>query len=435
MNLNSDPLDCAHCGSHNAFVAPMKFNSTKRTVFSERRFGAVLLASVCLVWIAFISSSAQLKNQKRVTSVEMGQAAQGARVTIVSDSVLSDYEAFRRGDRFYVRIPLAEFAFSQPRFQGDGFEDVQVQKVGDSVVVSFKLQPGASARVDQRSNKLDVIFTAPNRIQRGTNASVASNRATSAGGNRRSVSQSNQDRQSDAAGPVPADFPKASRERFANGRRSEVDETQRQLPRNTRSEYNSARTSSSNATVVKPAPVNVASPAPVQTYSPPPSYTPATTSSPTSSTTYRPGSISANAPNLDQRSKVQQWVSANSNVFLFTVLVLAVLLLMIAATVYRRRASKPSATRANRPLAQPKYDTKVDFDELSSPRPPAVSADVSRFPETLPKSDRDLVSPKSAFAPAEVAASRASVVGKPSLSSVVVSDNESVSEEREVFEL
>jgi len=34
-------------------------------------------------------------------------------VTIVSDSALNDYEAFRRGDRFYVKIPQAEFAFSQ----------------------------------------------------------------------------------------------------------------------------------------------------------------------------------------------------------------------------------------------------------------------------------------------------------------------------------
>src|SRR4051812_11645255 len=104
---------------------------------------AISLASFCLLWVAFISTQGQLKSQRRVTSVQLGQAAQGARVTIVSDSVLADYEAFRRGDRFYVRIPVAEFAFSSPRFHGDGFDDVQVQKVGDSVVISFKLQPGA----------------------------------------------------------------------------------------------------------------------------------------------------------------------------------------------------------------------------------------------------------------------------------------------------
>ena len=104
----------------------MKFNLIKSTVFANGwRCGAVLLASVCIVWVAFISSSAQLKTQKHVTSLEIGQASEGARVPVISDSALNDYEAFRRGDRFYVKIPLAEFAFSQPRFHGDGFDDVQ----------------------------------------------------------------------------------------------------------------------------------------------------------------------------------------------------------------------------------------------------------------------------------------------------------------------
>ncbi len=44
------------------------------------------------------------------TSLQLGDAVEGSRVSVVSDSALSDYEAFRRGDRFYVKIPLAEFA-------------------------------------------------------------------------------------------------------------------------------------------------------------------------------------------------------------------------------------------------------------------------------------------------------------------------------------
>jgi hypothetical protein len=124
----------------------MKISWKNSTVNANRwRCGVTWLAAVCIVCAVFISSSAQLKGAKHVTSVEMVQLAEGARVTVNADSTLSDYEAFRRGDRFYVKIPLAEFSFSQPRFKGNGFDNVQVEKVGDSVVVSFKLQLGECA--------------------------------------------------------------------------------------------------------------------------------------------------------------------------------------------------------------------------------------------------------------------------------------------------
>lgn len=89
-------------------------------------------------------------------------------MTVVSDSALNDYEAFRRGDRFYVKIPLADFSSALPQLRADGFEDVQVQRVGDNVVVSFKLQPGATARVEQRSNRLDVIFQRQTEVRATT---------------------------------------------------------------------------------------------------------------------------------------------------------------------------------------------------------------------------------------------------------------------------
>src|SRR6185503_11067741 len=203
----------------------MKLNLIKSTLFANGwRCAAILLATICLVWVAFISSSAQLKTEKHVTSLQLGQAAEGARVTIISDEALNDYEAFRRGDRFYVRIPQAAFAFAQPTFHGDGFDDVQVQRVGDSVVVSFKLQPGASARVDERSNRLDVIFTAPNRNRRAT---VTSN-PNSTGVNSAAQNQGSQERQRAAAGPAPSDSAQNSRERFANARRNDSNETPRQ---------------------------------------------------------------------------------------------------------------------------------------------------------------------------------------------------------------
>jgi len=182
--------------------APMKTNSLQKLVMATTWRRTILVLSIVSVFcVVVISGAAQLKTQKRVTAVQLGDSVGGSRVTIVSDSSLSDYEAFRRGDRFYVKIPLASFAAAAPNFRGNGFEDVRAQNVGDSVIISFKLQSGATARVDQRSNRLDVIFSgvAAGRTLPGTTATTY---PTSR--NRRAAYNS------DSAGPVPPMSPYSS---------------------------------------------------------------------------------------------------------------------------------------------------------------------------------------------------------------------------------
>ncbi len=151
----------------------MKTKFLKSVVLESKQCcGVALLSFVCSLWFAVMPVAAQSPNQKRITALQPGAAAEGSRLTIVSDSALNDYEAFRRGDHFYVKIPLAESTSELPHCCGDGFKDVKVKKVGDNLVVSFRLQPGASARVDQRSNELDVIFSAPNRSLRDNTANA-----------------------------------------------------------------------------------------------------------------------------------------------------------------------------------------------------------------------------------------------------------------------
>jgi hypothetical protein len=413
----------------------MKINLFKSRVFASRwRHGGVILsASVCLVWVAFISSSAQLKASKQVTSLELGQAAEGARVTIISDSALNDYEAFRRGDRFYVKIPLAQFAFSQPRFHGNGFDDVQVQKVGDSVVVSFKLQPGASAHVDQHGNRLEVIFAAPPGIRSGYVATLARKRANGVSVNRDTASQGNQDRQRDVAGPVPSGWPQTSRERYANVRRGEAVETQRPA-RNARDENSRGRISTNNnATVTGSTSIHIASPTPAPNYAAGSAYTPASaTGTPVSSTVSRPAGVSAKSRN----STLREWFSANRNASLLGALLLAGLLALLAAFLYRGRTTMASPNRVKGPLAQPKFDNKVELEELTDSRTEREPVPVSRISGAPEKSDWSPVASRPIFGPASgVAASRAAVLTKPSTSSVAVADNKSFSEEREVFEL
>jgi hypothetical protein len=406
----------------------MKLKCIKlRLLANGSRCTAVLLASVCLIWAGFISSSAQLKTQKHVTSLQLGQAAEGARVTVISDGTLNDYEAFRRGDRFYVKIPQAEFAFSQPNFHGDGFDDVQVQKVGDSVVVSFKLQPGASAHVEEHSNRLDVIFNAPNRSQR---TNVASN-PTSAGVNRSSANQGSQDRQRAAAGPEPSDGPQTSRQRFVTGRRNESNETVRQPAQSTKTQHNQGKPNTLNtARAATPPAATVASP-PVRNY-PTPSYTPATaTITPLSSTGSKPTGVSVNSAKT-----LGEWFSANQKGSLLGALLLAGALVLVVALLYRGRTKKGGAPRAKTPLAQPKYDSKANLNELTVSRPddkPAVAAPSGEAPQ---KSDWSRVASQPVFASAgEASAGRTANRSQPSNNSVVVADNQSVNEEREVFEL
>src|SRR5262249_50246414 len=68
-----------------------------------------------------------------------------------------DYEAYRRGDRFYVKIPAADVPRAEA-VRGRGFADVSAQKNGSSTTLAFRLQPGSTAHVQQNGNRLDVVI-------------------------------------------------------------------------------------------------------------------------------------------------------------------------------------------------------------------------------------------------------------------------------------
>lgn len=97
---------------------------------------------------------------RSIATVRATDSSQGSRVTVTANRSLLDYEAYRQGDRFYVRIPAAEVPRAEA-VRGRGFGDVRVQRGTNDTVLSFRLQPGATARVEQRGNKLDVVFAMP----------------------------------------------------------------------------------------------------------------------------------------------------------------------------------------------------------------------------------------------------------------------------------
>jgi hypothetical protein len=101
----------------------------------------------------------------RIVPPRLLDAPDGARVTIASDAPLDDYTSRLDGDNFYILIPHAEASFSEVQFAGHGFTSAGVEQRDDNVILSFRLQTGASVRVSRGFNRLDVFFKTPTRPQ------------------------------------------------------------------------------------------------------------------------------------------------------------------------------------------------------------------------------------------------------------------------------
>jgi HEAT repeat protein len=106
---------------------------------------------------------------KRVFIGRGNDSQRGSRITIKSDNPLNDYSAYRSGDRFYVVLPKAAAGSVARGGNGKGYSDMQVQQRGDSVVLSYRVQPGAKPRVEQKFNRLDVVFDVDEGGQQAAN--------------------------------------------------------------------------------------------------------------------------------------------------------------------------------------------------------------------------------------------------------------------------
>jgi hypothetical protein len=346
---------------------------------------------------------------------------------------LNDYEAFRRGDRFYVKIPLADLSSSLPHLRADGFDDVQVQKVGDSVVISFKLQPGASARVDQRSNRLDVIFSSPNRMSRNDGANAPTNRTPA-----NNVSRTATNRGPDAAGPLPPDTEPVYRPRVVNAGAANLSADR--TPRNSMSRANPRVETSGNANRNGQLPNGNAA---LKSSSPLPS--PATTFSPAASHTYPPVAYASPAASVNSNSGsaattssgpakanawtayVGRWIAVNKLATLLGALILLALILYLVLGLRGRDGDGGKAKRLKTLKTQAKVQPKLSADE--------DLAGASELSTTTQPSEP--VSEPLAVAPIVRSAHDSSVLTKASIASPTAGHVEPLKEEeeREVFEL
>jgi hypothetical protein len=96
---------------------------------------------------------------RQISSLHSQNMANGSRVTLTFNQAVSDYGAYRNGDKFTLLIPDVELALSEISVKGTGFSNSKVQVRGANLAISFQLDPNVAAGVTQTGNNLEVIFT------------------------------------------------------------------------------------------------------------------------------------------------------------------------------------------------------------------------------------------------------------------------------------
>lgn len=96
--------------------------------------------------------------RRRLLSLRRSDTSDGARLTLTSDTALDDYRSYVEGERFFVHLPQAALVNKQHNLQGRGFTDMQIEQRDDDLVLSFRLQPGATVNIKQLFHQLHVVF-------------------------------------------------------------------------------------------------------------------------------------------------------------------------------------------------------------------------------------------------------------------------------------
>ena len=305
------------------------------------RCGAALLFGAALITAQSRpaqSNSNKTGKRQHVTTLRSSDSPEGSRVAINSDQSLSDYEAYRRGDRFYVKLPAADVPRAEAT-RGRGFADVKVQRGSDSTVISFRLQPGTTAHVEQRSNKLDVVFSAPGTA-----------RVPPAGSNlgSREAARTNPASSSAKTPARPVSTPSTARNSAANT----------SLPKG-------SERSGSKLGAASPPPKTII--APVATQTPTPAASPKATPSPkaaakptaspgmqpTPATTATTAETTAASWQSQLKERARYWILLAQLNPIPVVIGAAILALLIVAFLFRRRQA-----RATRPLRASRNKSK-----------------------------------------------------------------------------
>jgi hypothetical protein len=335
-----------------------------------RYLGVALLAASTIIAQSKIvrpsgQSNSNSSKRTHVATLHSTDSSEGSRVAITSDQSLNDYEAYRRGDRFYVKIPAADVPRAEA-VRGRGFADVKSQKTGDSTLLSFRLQPGATAHVEQRGNKLDVVVAVA-----GGTASLASNRPRdlTRPGNVNSGGNTNANK-------------RAAESTSGNKNSGRDNSPARTSPNNTNAGSKSNNTNSTTGSTAKATPTPAATPSPnaspTAKVSPTPAQKPsiATNSSPAPS----PSTVAA-APHEDfwtrTKERAHYWLLlAQLNPIPVAAGTLILLLIIALLLMQRRRAKSTRRVRSatNSRAAATTATSEAEATKVSSIPVEAVAA-------------------------------------------------------------
>ncbi|MDT5269058.1 MAG: hypothetical protein QOH49_1244 [Acidobacteriota bacterium] len=96
----------------------------------------------------------------RIVLLRLADAPAGARVTVASDSPLDEYSTRFEGDNFYLLIPHSRASGSQGQLSGSGFTGALLEQRDGDVLLSLRVQAGASMRISKGFNRLELNFSA-----------------------------------------------------------------------------------------------------------------------------------------------------------------------------------------------------------------------------------------------------------------------------------
>lgn len=103
-------------------------------------------------------SPASRPDRKRLVMFRRNETPEGSRLTLTADAPLADYRSFAEGERVCIMIPQAAFVSARENESGRGFAEMRVEQREENVMLSFRLQQGATVTVKQNFNRLDVVF-------------------------------------------------------------------------------------------------------------------------------------------------------------------------------------------------------------------------------------------------------------------------------------
>ncbi len=119
----------------------------------------LLIVSLLAPTLAAAAASTDAPQRKRVVVLRRSETTDGARFTLTSDSPLDDYRSYAEGERLVVLVPRAGLSSTHGELNhARGFADLRVEEREADLLISFRLQTGATVAVNQNFNRLDVIF-------------------------------------------------------------------------------------------------------------------------------------------------------------------------------------------------------------------------------------------------------------------------------------